>query len=373
MAYGVLLVTGSMTHQEGYAAGFRADPRCRIIAVTDEANVGERRAELNRRMAEQLGVPLIPDLDQALARRDVDLVSICAEHDRQGRVAIRCAEAGKHIYIDKPLAGDLEQARRLEQMVTARRLKSQMFTHIGQPWTLRLRRALPQVGELRAIHNDLHFAKGYAAAFPPSRRKEHPRPERFLLPEAKREMFNIAVYSLALIRWLSGGKAFRSVRAVTGNYILEWNRRHDFEDFAVLAAVLEGGLTATISAGRTGWRSHPAAGHNRTRLFGTRAAVTVDAWDARGELCGDRLPHWSTPALNPEDPHGFWASTDQRKRGCPEWFLPPPPAKSDQSLFLDCLEQDRAAEVTVADGVRVLEALFAAYRSAASGAVEPVI
>jgi predicted dehydrogenase len=185
-------------------------------------------------------------------------------------------------------------------------------------------------------------------------------------------MFNIAVYSLALIRWLSGRKAFRSVRAVTGNYFLEWNRHHDFEDFAVLAVTLDGGLTATVSAGRTGWRSHPGGGHNRTRLFGTRAAVTVDASDVRGEIFGDRLTHWSTPAVNPEDPHGFWASTDQRKQGGPEWFLPAPPAKSDQSLFLDCLERNRPSEVTVADGVRVLEALFAAYRSAASGVAEPV-
>lgn len=370
MPYGVLLVTGWMTHQEGYAAGFQADPRCRVIAVTDEPAVSARRAALNRKMAEQLGVPLIPSLDDALARQDVDLVSVCTEHDRQGRVAIRCAEAGKHIYVDKPLAGSLEEGRRLEQVVAAKRLKSQMFTHIGQPWTLRLRRAASQVGELRAIHSDLHFAKGYSNGFALSRRKESPRPELFLVPEAKREMFNIAVYSLALIRWLSGRKAFRSVKAVTGNYFLEMNRRHDFEDFGVLAVTLEGGLTATISAGRTGWRSHAGAGQNRTRLFGTRGTMTVDAWDSRGEICGDRLTNWSTPEVNPEDPHGFWASTDQRKRGAPEWFVTAPPAKSDQSLFLDCLERNREAEVTVADGVRVLEALFAAYRSAASGNVE---
>ena len=34
--YGVLLVTGSHTHQENYAAAFAADRRCRLIAVSDE-------------------------------------------------------------------------------------------------------------------------------------------------------------------------------------------------------------------------------------------------------------------------------------------------------------------------------------------------
>src|SRR5262249_31052802 len=37
--YGVLLVSGNHTHQEDYALAFAADPRCRLIAVTDESGV----------------------------------------------------------------------------------------------------------------------------------------------------------------------------------------------------------------------------------------------------------------------------------------------------------------------------------------------
>ena len=178
-------------------------------------------------------------------------------------------------------------------------------------------------------------------------------------------MFNIAVYSLALIRWLSGRKAFRSVRSVTGNYFLAANRARDFEDFGILSVNLDGGITATISSGRTGWRSHAGSGHLRTKLIGSRGNAFLDA--AHGELCFDAQSYWRVPAVNPEDPQGFWASTDQKKTGAPEWFLPPLAPNIDQSGFLDCLERGREAEVTVADGVRILETLFAAYRSAATG------
>ncbi|MBM3728265.1 MAG: Gfo/Idh/MocA family oxidoreductase [Acidobacteria bacterium] len=368
MSYGVLIVTGGMTHQENYARGFQADPRCRIIGVTDEAGVDGRRARLNQSLAAELKVPYFEDLSQALARPGVDVVSITTEHDRQGRVTLRCAEAGKHLYMDKPLAGSLAEARAIESVVKRKNLRTQMFSQVPMPSSRRLRRIVAngQIGELRAFHQDLFFAKGYAdASIPLARRREQAVPDLFLVPDAKREMFNIAVYSLALVRWLSGGRAFVSVRALTGNYFLGTNARRNMEDFGALSLTMEGGLAATISAGRTGWRSHGSAGHNRVKLIGTKGSVFLDAYQGHGEVCTDRQPQWQSPPANPEDPMAFWASSDQRKSGGPIWFTPPQPAPSDQTVFIDSLERNRPADVTAADGVRVLEALFAAYRSAA--------
>ena len=55
--YGVLLATGLRTHQENYALAFKADPRCRLIAVTDEIDVPPRRAEWNRKFADKMNLP----------------------------------------------------------------------------------------------------------------------------------------------------------------------------------------------------------------------------------------------------------------------------------------------------------------------------
>src|SRR3989442_12112514 len=93
--FGILCVTGDQTHQENYAAAFAADPRARIVAVSDERDVDRRRRELNERMAARLRVPYIADLDEALARADVEVCSICAPPERRGGAAPRGAAPRK--------------------------------------------------------------------------------------------------------------------------------------------------------------------------------------------------------------------------------------------------------------------------------------
>ena len=42
--FGVLLISGRLTHQENYALNLRADPRCSLIGLSDEADVPPERA-----------------------------------------------------------------------------------------------------------------------------------------------------------------------------------------------------------------------------------------------------------------------------------------------------------------------------------------
>ena len=54
----------------------------------------KRRARLNRKLAADLGVPYIPNLDDALGRSDVHLVSVTTEHHRQGRYSPKRIQSG---------------------------------------------------------------------------------------------------------------------------------------------------------------------------------------------------------------------------------------------------------------------------------------
>ena len=105
--YGVAAVGGNRTHLEGYARSFAADPRCELVAVTDEPGLPEYREGLNRLLASELGVPYLP-LEEALGRDDVHIVCSCTDIERRGSVARKSAEAGKHIYQDKPLQAGLK-------------------------------------------------------------------------------------------------------------------------------------------------------------------------------------------------------------------------------------------------------------------------
>ena len=371
--FGVLLVTGGMTHQEGYGRGFQADSRCKLIGLADETDVDERRGRLNRELAGELNIPLLPDLDQALQRDDVDVVSVCSEFERRVRVSEKCVKAGKHLYVDKPMATTVDGARRLVETIERAGVRSQMFTQVGQPYAQRAKKIVESggLGELRAIHCDLLFAKGYTGGAPAGApREEFYPPTQFTFPDAKREVWTTAVYSLTLIRWLTG-REFRTVYATTANYFFEEHHRHNIEDFGALSVTLEGDLTATIIASRIGWQAHRAYGPNFTRLFGSKGSVLIDAHAPRWETVSDSAS-WSPPPRDPLDPMGFWSSTMGRAGGPPkaDWYTPATlPAKSDQSLFLECLEQEKEAEVTAADAAKASEVMLAAYKSAATGEV----
>ena len=62
-----------------YAPAFAADPRCRLIGLADENDVSPRRRALNEQLAQSLGIPQLASLEDALARTDVHVVSVCAE------------------------------------------------------------------------------------------------------------------------------------------------------------------------------------------------------------------------------------------------------------------------------------------------------
>jgi predicted dehydrogenase len=366
-----LLVTGSHTHQENYAAAFAADKRAKLIAVTDEPNVDAKRRELNEQLARALGVAHEPDLAKALARKDVAAVSVCAPPDRRGRIIVQCAEAKKHLYLDKSLAPKLAEADAIVAAVKQAGVRSHMFTMITQPWLQEAKRlvAAGKLGKLVAIHADAFFAKGATGTAKLKPRQEKFPPDKHQLVEAKRELDNVGVYPLAHIRWLTG-KRLKSLYAVTGNYFFQEHQKHDVEDFGLIAGTLEDGVTITISAGRFGWTTHPSFGVNRMLLVGSERTLLADANRPRLETYTTETP-WVPPPINPEDPMGFWQSTTDAVHVRPKrtWVAAGPTAKSDAAYFLDCLEADRDSEITAAEAALSTEALVAAYLSASNGKV----
>ncbi|HEY5314036.1 MAG TPA: Gfo/Idh/MocA family oxidoreductase [Pirellulales bacterium] len=366
---GVLLISGAQTHQEMYAPAFAADPRCRLIGLTDENDISPRRRLLNEQLAQSLGIPLLDGLDDALARTDVHVVSVCAEPERRARVIERVLAAGKHLYLDKPLAATIDEASRIRAQVRATGARSQMFSLVHSPAGERVRSVLEsgRLGELLSVHCDWFFAKGPAgtAQFGEPRR-EAAYPTTFEAIESKRELYNIGVYPLAMLAWLLKKKV-RRVFATTGNYFFAEHQRNGMEDFAQAWFEFEGGIPATMSVGRTGWHSHPAGGVQRTWLTGTRGSVCIDAYHPRLEIWSDE-PAWPTPARSPEDPMGFWGST-QRAVGivAKQAWLAPSDEHADVRHFVDCLAAGHDSDLPAESAADALEALLAAYQSAAAG------
>ena len=372
--FGVLLVSGRLTHQEGYALELRDDPRCTIVGLTDETGVDPERAQLNRHFANDMDIPYWPDLEEALAREDVQIVSICAEPERRGRIAARCADAGKHIYVDKPMTPYLEAADAVVAAVERAGVRSQMFSSNHQAWVQQAIQLVEsgELGELAAIHVDNLFAKG------PGGSATLGRPRQAVYPpiisnfvDTKAELYAMGVYAIGLVGLISG-RAVETVYGSTANYFFAAHQGRNVEDFGFLSMTLEGGATATITGGRMGWTSHPAGGTNQIYLVGTRGSLLVDANRPRLEVYNSRPP-WTPPPVNPRDPMGFWRTAQEEVNAQPKRTLAPfsnmLDSRSDASHFIDCIVEGRESGMNARAAAMLTEILLAGYMSAAEGRV----
>jgi len=369
--YGLLLIGGNLTHQENYARALAADPRCRLVGLTDETDVPPRRAELNLMLAEELEIPLLPDLDEAITRDDVDFISVCPEPERRGRVAIKCAQAGKPLYVDKPLCTTLADAQNVVAAVEEAGVINQMFSLVHTPIAAEARRIVEsgEMGGLTNIHYELLFAKGIAGTADLSRpRRENAVAERFTFVDSKRELYCVGLYPLVFFSWLTGRRV-QNVYATTSNYFFAEHQQNDVEDFSCLLLELDGGVTATVTCGRTGWSSHPSSGVHKIHLTGERGTADLDAFQPRLEIYND-APAWRQPdEPHPEDPMGFWSSTQKAGGMLPKtaWRPIQPVVANDAIYFLDCLEQNKPSDAPVSMGAHAVEVILAGYESAAAG------
>ena len=370
--YGILLIGGYRTHQENYARMFAADPRCQLIACSDELDAPADRVELNKQLADELNLPYIADLDQALDLTNVNIVSLCVEMERRGIVGKKCAQAGKHLYLDKPLALTVEDAELIVKAVQSSGVTSQMFSNIYCPWAQSAKKAIEngEIGQLRAMHCDAVFAKGHPGTAPVGRKRpEQSSRDTYTFIQAKPEMFDIGVYAVSIINWLSN-KAVKTVSGVTANYFFKEHSECNIEDFGVLMMSMEDDITATITGGRMGWMSHPKGGIQRLYLVGTQKTMVFDPYQSRLQISADEPP-FQPPPPHPQDPMGMWKHTQEEFELLPKNSWIPTGSESWQdrefSAFIDAVESGRNGEMHAALAAQSIAVINAGYQSAASG------
>jgi predicted dehydrogenase len=79
-----------------------------VVATCDSNEDAARR-----RMADLGADAAHSDYRRVLERGDIDAVDLCLPHDLHAEVAVAAAEAGKHVFCEKPIATSQEEARRM--------------------------------------------------------------------------------------------------------------------------------------------------------------------------------------------------------------------------------------------------------------------
>ena len=338
-----------MGHQSQYWPKFANHPRCNIICVADEQGIPEAVETKNRELAEQIGVPYVDDLDQALVSADVDVAVVCVEIERRGPIAAKCAIAGKHLFLDKPSAGTVEDAYLIAEAVEETGVKSQMMSHNNSGLGVAAKRAMIEhkVGKIIAIHGDCFMAKADVGEMPKGLvRKEHEQSTELFepsIPNTKREMFTHAIYPMVLINQLLK-PTVKKIYGMTSNYFSPSHVRVDSEDFGGVMLETENGITATAFASRMPKEGHPLGGWSRIALVGTDRVLVFE-----------ERPHLEVFSYPDKDIS--WVPVNNPDRS--DNYL------RDVTEFLRCIDEDNEPEVNARAAAQSVEILLAGYISAA--------
>jgi UDP-N-acetyl-2-amino-2-deoxyglucuronate dehydrogenase len=103
-------------------------PRLRVDAVIDA--VPEAAAALAARLPSQPGS--YASLAEALADRQLDLVTICTPSGMHADAAQEALAAGKHVVIEKPLDVSFDRARQVAELATQAQKRGQVCSVISQ-------------------------------------------------------------------------------------------------------------------------------------------------------------------------------------------------------------------------------------------------
>ncbi|MGH2679988.1 MAG: Gfo/Idh/MocA family protein [Actinomycetota bacterium] len=134
----------------------------RSSGVAEVVSCFARSADARAAFAEAHGARAVGDLDEMLADPEVDGVLVATPHSTHADIAVSAAEAGKHVFVEKPLTLTVADAKRVGEAATRSGVAVQAgHNRRRQPANRRIK-AMIDGGELGAVLQleGMHTAAG---------------------------------------------------------------------------------------------------------------------------------------------------------------------------------------------------------------------
>lgn len=322
---------------------FRKHPRAQIVALCDND-----AAKVDW-MKSQHGIERgFTSIDELIDWGGFDLASLALPNDLHEPVTVRFLQEGYHVLAEKPLALNVEGARRIVE--TARKSGRQVAVHYNQrmaPEHQVIQRAV-DAGDLGEIY---HVRTGWL------RKKGIPIGAAGWFVKQDRAgggpLIDIGVHMLDAALSACG---FPKVLAVTGQTHARFAETDfpgggmDVEDFATAYIRCENGLTISLEVSWASFAEHYQEAF--LHLYGTEAGAHRrtfydENWNADTTLKFSRRLHGATTTETVD--------------------VLPPDTKSVQEDLVDAILQDREPRCTVEQGLAAMEILAAIYESSRTG------
>lgn len=316
---------GSM-HAQVYATL----PGVRLVGVADP---GLGRAE--RAAAHAPGAIACPDYRSLLADTSVDFVSVCTLDTLHRQPVEDAAAAGKHVFLEKPIASTMEDGRAIVEACRRAKVK------LGVGFLLRND---PRFGRVK----DLMDAGLLGDPIHVSTRRNSPRdegPARYggALPLP----LHVTIHDVDLVLWLLSGKQPATIYARWVDKLLGRVGTQD-SVFAILQFT-----DGTLANFESSW-ALPEGSCSRIdaklELVGTKGMVEVDC-STSGVYFADHVA-----ATYPDTQH--WPTTRGRIGG---------DLREELSRFVDDLREGRTYAVTGEEALEALRVVLAMIESAEMG------
>jgi predicted dehydrogenase len=300
-----------------------------------------RSEEKGRAFAERNGCEFVASFEEVCSHPRVDYVDLCTFPDFRLQAVEACAAAKKHILVQKPVATNLETARRMIDTAKAAGIQLGVVSqHRFDDSTLFLIKALRE-GRLGKILQADAYVKWYRS------------PEYYSRPvkgswavEGGGALINQGVHQVDVLLYLIGG-----VREVFGLWQLGGLHRIESED--VVSALLRyaNGAQGVLQAATAFWPGYS----ERIEIHGTKgtAILTGDkltAWDVQDDA-GEPAPVESTVKSGASDPMA----------------IPVTPLERQFEDFAAAIRSGAPPLVSGEEGYRALELVQAVYRSCREG------
>lgn len=302
------------------------------------------RDSLDKAASLAAGADAYVDLDEALARTPCDAVLIASPSGLHAPMTLKALDAGIHVYLEKPVATDLEGARRLAAHPSANRVMVG-FNYRFHPLVREMRKIVRTGGVGDAVCVRTLFSTTDTNA--PAWKK--------IRAEGGGALLDLTTHDVDLIRFVTG-REITSVSALITS-------RHAEGDTASLLLECEDGMTAQCVAlsGCAESAQFDVSGEMGGASFERYRSSRVKVWGRRAGGLRERVRSAVREA----------AATPQRMKQMRHPWNDPSFASALES-FVKAVRTSKAPRVQLEDGLRSLAVLLAAEESMRSGRRVPV-
>jgi len=294
-----------------------------------------------REFAQRWGATFVSDYKELCHDPGLDFVDVCTFPDFHLQPVEACAEIGRAIQVQKPIATNLEAAR---QMIDISRAAGITFGVVSQhrfdDATIFLKRALA-AGRLGRLLEADAYVKWFRS------NEYYSRPIKGSWhTEGGGALINQAIHQVDVLLYLAG-----PIASVTGTWQL--GARHKIESEDIVNALLsyQSGATGVIQAATAFWPGYT----ERVELHGTRGTAIISgdrltAWEVLDDTeanQADPAPLAQNIASGSSDPMAIGVTTFERQF----------------QDFADAIRQHREPLVSGEEGYRALEVVLGVYQS----------